>query len=96
MAFALLRYKNHSLEHVSKSGIFIFDGEPANYAEWALRSRMRYEAAKEDEQKKAMSMIMEGLRQEASQVAMGVGIEGPYKPTGRKKLVEEVHKIVYP
>ena len=43
-----------------------------------------------------MSMIVDGLRDEASQVAMDIGAEELMKETRFAKLMEGMYRIVYP
>ena len=51
---------------------------------------------KDDGQKRAMSMIIECARDDASQVAVHIGTEELVRPTGFHKLVDTMYKIVYP
>ena len=95
MPIAFLRFDNHSTVAENRNGIFVYSGESSRYNEWAFRSKARFESADKEGKKNAMSMIIEGLRDEASQVAMDNGTEELMKETGFQKLVEAIHDIVY-
>ena len=60
-----------------------------------FRSKIRFGDAEEVSKKTAMSMIIEGLRDEASQAAMDVGTEELMKDIGFQKLAHAMYKIVY-
>ena len=53
-------------------------------------------SAKEQEEKRATHMIIEGLCGEALQVAMDIGHEELMKETGILKLSKGIYDIVYP
>ena len=73
MAIASLRFDNHSTVANNRNGVFVYSGEASIHNEWPIRSKVRFDSAEKEGKKKAMTMIIEGLRGEASQVAMDIG-----------------------
>ena len=83
MAIASMRFHAGAATfEESKNGVLIFAGEASTYQEWVFRSIIRLESANGKEEQRALNMIIEGLRGEASQVAMDIGHEELMKETG--------------
>ena len=73
-----LRYRSHQqgtgpLE--TKSGSYIYAGEPSSYHEWEFRTQFRMATAKEEDMAVVGSKIVEGLRGDALHAAMSLGVE---------------------
>ena len=88
-------FDNHSTVAENKNGIFVCSVEASRYNEWSFRPKVRFDSAEKEGKKEAMSMIIECLRNEASQVAMDIGTEGLMKKTGLQTTIETMHSIVY-
>ena len=97
MAVASLRYESSSRTvEETKGGIFVYDGTPGRYSEWVFRTSMRWRSTKIDDKLKTMSMIIEGLRGEAAQVAMDLGIEVLENKDALEQLHDAMKNHVYP
>ena len=96
MAVKPLAYNPSSNVHETKGGSYIYSGQTEQFQEWKFRSSARMKSAKDEDKPKQMSWIIDGLRGEASLVAMKVGIDDLYKPDGFDKLCIEMLKIVCP
>ena len=96
MAIASLRFDANSSIQETKGGVFVYDGCPSRYHEWAFRTSMRFRASKADDLPKTTNSIIESLRGEAAQVAMNLGEDDLIKPDGIEKLVKAMRAHVFP
>ena len=94
---------------VTKSGSYIYHGEPANFHEWEFRTELRVKAAGTDPERYAevMSRVVDGLRGEAFITAKDVGIDRLWQPgsvegddediiPGAKLLIDAIRRSVFP
>ena len=94
---------------VTKSGSYIYHGEPANFHEWEFRTELRVKAAGNDPTQYAevMSRVVDGLRGEAFITAKELGTDRLWQPgsaegddeevvSGAKLLIDAVRRIVFP
>ena len=96
MAVASLRYNANVVIDQTQSGLFVYDGTPARFHEWELRSDLRWDATEEEDKAKTMNMVPENLRGEAALVAMDLGSATLMANDGFKDLVNAVRKHVFP
>ena len=80
----------------TRSGVFLFDGQPSLYHEWEFRTLARHHAAKEEDRKGLGCKILEGLTGDAYLTAYDLGIETLSKADGTLTLVEAMKKAVFP
>ena len=91
---------------VTKSGSYIYHGEPANFHEWEFRTELRVKAAGTDPTQYAevMSRVVDGLRGEAFITAKEIGTERLWQPgneeegieSGVKLLIDAIRRSVFP
>ena len=96
MAIASLRYDANSHIQETKGGVFVYDGCPSRYHEWAFRTSMRFRASKEEDLPKTTNSVIESLRGEAAQVAMNLGEDVLILPDGIEQLVKAMRAHVFP
>ena len=67
---------------VTKSGSYIYHGEPADFHEWEFRTELRVKAAGTDPTQYAevMSRVVDGLRGEAFITAKEIGTDRLWQP----------------
>ena len=96
MAVASLRYDPASQVEETKGGVFVYDGTASRFHEWSFRSTMRWRSCKEADQQKTMNMVVEGLRGEAAQVAMDIGMEELLRQDGMETLINTMRDHIFP
>ena len=84
----------------NKSGMFIYDGKPANFHEWEFRTMAKYmgliAAGKDDDARVLGSKVLEGLRDDAYLVARHFGLDALIEDDGIPKLVKAMRDSVFP
>ena len=96
MSLATLRYERAAPKtNESKQGIPIFDGTPAGFYEWEVRSMTRYQATDEEDRWKLASKLYEGLTGESLKVAMALGIDKLSQKDSVLKLVEALRPHMF-
>ena len=97
--------RGRDTHEVTKSGSYIYHGDPVNYHEWEFRTRLRVRGVDGDDDNKcatAMSGIVNGLRGEAFIVAKEVGLEklwhvaDDYQDPGVDVLINAIKVHVFP
>ena len=98
MALSALKYEGANPFDETRGGVYIFDGTPSKFFEWEFRTQIRSAGAKPDDKLKTLSMIVEGLRGEASQVAMDLGTAALMDPAadGAGILVTAMTARIFP
>ena len=90
---------------VTKSGSYIYHGEPADFHEWEFRTELRVKAAGTDPAQYAevMSRVVDGLRGEAFITAKEIGTDRRWQPgddgeiePGVKLLIDAIRRSVFP
>ena len=76
------------------ANLFIYDGSKEKFHEWQFRVMMRWSSAREEDKPMTMTMITEGLRGDATLIAIDLGHEELLKETGMEKLIEAMSKHV--
>ena len=59
----------------TKSGVFPYSGLPSQFHEWEFRTLMKYDGTKDEDKPQLASKIVEGLRDEAFDIAKDLGRE---------------------
>ena len=93
---------------VTKSGSYIYHGEPADFHEWEFRTELRVKAAGTDPTQYAdvMSRVVDGLRGEAFITAKEIGTDRLWQPgsaegddeenvPGVKLLIDAIRRSVF-
>jgi len=96
MAVASLRYDHGNKVEETKGGAFIFDGQASSFHEWSFRATLRWTSSKAEDRGRTMNNIIEGLRGEAANVAMDLGMIELLKDDGMNKLVMAMTTQVFP
>ena len=99
MALASLAYKpghNPYGFYETKSGSYIYSGEPHLYFEWEFRTLMRISAGTEDNLPSIANKIIEGLRGEALAIAMSRGSDNHKTAADLQALVNDIFSSVFP
>ena len=96
MALQSLRFSASNPISETKSGVYIYAGEPAAFHEWEFRTALRADATDEKERAKMVNSIVESLRGDAATVAMEIGRAGvtPWrdpKRTGSPLFLSLIH-----
>ena len=81
---------------VTKSGSYIYHGEPADFHEWEFRTELRVKAAGTDPTQYAevMSRVVDGLRGEAFITAKEIGTEHLWQPGNEDEGIESGVKLL--
>ena len=74
----------------------IYDGSAAGFTDWTFRTKVKWNAAKEDDKARVMSQIVEGLRGDAADIVRDIGAEDILKEDGLTVLTEALRKHVFP
>ena len=96
MALLSLRYDASSSVAETKGGIFVYDGTASRFHEWEFRTTLRIQSSKEEDLPKQMSMVVDGLRGDAAQIAIDLGTSKILGSTGLKDLVDAMRANVFP
>ena len=80
----------------TKSGVYIYNGNPGDYHEWEFRTRARHAGTKEDDKAYVGPRILEGLKDDAYLVAKDFGLEALAKEDGVLKLIDKMRAHVFP
>ena len=96
MALSSLRYDASSSVEETKGGIFVYDGTASRFHEWEFRTTLRIQSSKEEDLPKQMSMVVDGLRGDAAQIAIDLGTSKILGATGLKDLVDAMRASVFP
>jgi hypothetical protein len=59
----------------TKSGVFIFSGEPHRFHEWEFRAMARFHGSEFDDRWRLASKIIEGMQGDAFLVAKDFGLD---------------------
>ena len=95
---------------ITKSGSYVYHGDPGKFHEWEFRTRLRCKAAESDADKYAetISKVVEGLQGDAFTVAKEVGYQSLWHigsagdefeeatPSGMDALIEAMRASVFP
>ena len=96
MSILSLTYQHDTQYEGTHDGIPIYDGSAISFHDWSFRTSIKYQAAKTDDKKTVMSQIIEGLRGDASDIAMDIGTEALLKEDGLTVLTEALSKHIFP
>ena len=97
MAVTSLSFDPSSLFQETKQGSYVFDGSPARYHQWEFYTQLKISSAKDLDKSSAMAKVVEGLRGEASNIAMDIGfVKLLVAETGVASLIAEMRKMVFP
>ena len=72
---SVLYYRGHDNFKETRTGTYIYRGEPASFHEWEFRTRLRVRGKKGDGYVTEASKIIDGLRGDAFVVAQEVGLD---------------------
>ena len=64
------------------------DGSAAGFHDWTFHTKVKWNAAKEDDKARVMSQIVEGLRGDAADIVRDMGAEEILKVEGLTVLAE--------
>ena len=94
----LPRHRSHRDDdrHETKSGVFLFKGEPTLFHEWEFRTLARFRATKKEDLPQLGPRVLEGLRDEAYLVAEDFGIEALCKEDAVPTLIEKMRERIFP
>ena len=94
----LPRHRSHRDDdrHETKSGVFLFRGEPTLFHEWEFRTLARFRATKKEDLPQLGPRVLEGLRDEAYLVAEDFGIEALCKEDAVPTLIEKMRERIFP
>ena len=106
------RKETEGRQHENKNGMYVYDGDPAQYRIWKFRAEMVVVGNEEDENKYAdgMRRIMYALKNEPLRVAERIGIKtlikAPSTETdvdteerelcGLPRLIKEIGELIFP
>ena len=97
MAVQSLSFDPSALFEETKPGSYVFDGSPSRFHQWEFYTKLKITSTKKDDKPAAMAKVIEGLRGEASNVAMDIGFEKLISPdNGLTTLTDEMRKMVFP
>ena len=88
--------KQHFSYSETKSGIFIYDGAPSLFAEWAFRTRCRYLSCKEDEKPQLACKVIEGLHGQAFTLARSFTDSQLVEKDAVINLIAKIKSAVFP
>ena len=80
----------------TKSGVYIYNGNPGDYHEWEFRTQARHAGTKDDDKPYIGPRVLEGLRDDAYLVAKDFGLESLARADGVLKLIEKMKAHVFP
>ena len=61
MAITALTYQHNFQYEGTRGGVPIYDGSAAGFTDWTFRTKVKWNSAKEDDEARVMSQIVEGL-----------------------------------
>ena len=96
MAIVALTYQDNSQYEGVSDGVPIYDGSAAGFADWTFRTKVNWNAAKDNDKARVMSQIVEGLRGDAADIVRDFGAEDILKADGLTVLTEALKKHVFP
>jgi hypothetical protein len=100
MAVAALRFRpdsNTATPLETKSGSYIYDGSISAFHEWDFRTQMRIAGASDDsEKRRAVNKVVEGLRGDAFDLAMDIGLARLMEDGGLTDLIALIRKTIFP
>ena len=76
MALSSLRFRGHDSVDIeeNRAGMPCYDGSAATFHCWELRVLMKMQSAEGGKEARVIAQIVDALRGEAMDVAMGVGV----------------------
>ena len=92
MALASLRFDAGKHVNETRQGYVIYGGAPSRLHEWEFRTKIKYDAVKDDDKKhkKAVSNIVDSLDGDAATIAMDIGVDALMAEDGIEKLIERL------
>ena len=88
--------KTHLDSTTTKQGIQYYNGSADGFHEWEFRTMAKYNATKADERFQLGARVLEGLVDQAYQVAYDFGLDNLKSENGAKLLVERMKEKVFP
>ena len=84
------RKETEGRQHENKNGMYVYDGDPAQYRTWKFRAEMVVVGNEDDDTKYAdgMRRIMNALKNEPLRVAERIGIKTLIKPPSTETDVD--------
>ena len=82
----------------TRQGYVIYNGAPSRFHEWEFRTRIKYDAVKDDDKKRkeAVSCIVDSLDGDAATTAMDIGVAALMAEDGIDKLIERLQAKAFP
>ena len=95
-SLSVLQKHHEAVTIETKSGIFIYRGDPHHFHEWEFRTMARYNGCDDEDRWKVGYKILEGLKDDAFLVAKDMGLEALNETDSVPRLVENMRKMVFP
>ena len=98
MALASLRFDAGKHLAETRQGFVIYNGAPSRFHEWEFRTRIKYDAVKDDDKKRkeTVSSIVDSLDGDAATTAMDIGVAALMAEDGIEKLIERLKAKALP